>query len=271
MITEVLYKKHRHMNKENFQLNLHKILINMKEGTEEDKFHKYCFDKYFIKCKEELTENLFVIKLGNFELIQKDFNINKKIKNIEGFISYNFICESYNNNYLLEMPYISSKSLGEIKWKNTEEDKLKLKSLYKQIILSYLVAFKKTKFIHNSKHLDNYLLKETDKEYIDYELIKVKTYGVQVIIMDFEKSIDKEYNISPLSSIKYNNDNFIEVFFRNIRNLFNKEFKYIDIKKGAIISHIETIEDSKDINKIIEILDLIDNIDFMISLIENIY
>lgn len=281
MELQKLPKKYRHMNINDYKSNTSKYLINFKNTNTLDKIKQ--FDKFLVDNHKLLAEELLIIivflrdnleknnvkspivvKISyNHNIIQRDFDINKKIKDIEGFIKYDYIFEYYDNNHLykfLIMPYTESKSLGEHFWK--DDDKLKLRSLYKQIIMAYLIAFNKYKFIHVDNHLDNFLIKRTNKEKIIYELdnISINTHGVQIIIMDFDKSLDEQYNKSFLST--YNERNFIIEFFRNIKNLFNKEFKYINILSGTIISYIESIQNSTNVNDILHLLDLIDNLDY---------
>jgi hypothetical protein len=332
MELQKLQKDYRHMN--DYNSNTSKYHLNCNATNILDKIKH--FDKFLVDNHKVLTEELFVITAflrdnlvnnnlkphivikmsSNHNIIQRDFDINEKIKDIEGFIKYDCIFKCYDNNRdkiikeikrnknyddydimislrddfnrnvnvkqlpvagicqgnstdgqlynVIIMPYIKSKTLGEKKWKDTEDDKLKLRSLYKQIIMAYLIAFKKSKFIHIDNHLDNFLIKKTNKDQITYELdnISIDTYGFQIIVMDFDKSIDNQYNKSSLSIYTYNENDFIIEFFRNIKNLFNNPFKYIDIISGTIITYIESIQNSMNVNNILQLLDLIDNLDY---------
>lgn len=326
-----LQKDYRHMNLENYNSNSSKYHLNCNSTNVLDKIKE--FDKFLVDNHKVITEELLVITAflrdnliydnlrphivikmsSNQNIIQRDFDINKKIKDIEGFIKYDCIFRCYDNNKdkilkeikriknyndyemrlherddynkninvkqfplngicqgnstngqlynVIIMPYIKSKTLKETKWKETEEDKLKLRSLYKQIIMAYYLAFKKSKFIHIDNHLDNFLFKSTNKEIITYESdnISINTYRVKIVIMDFDKSIDEQYNIN-----KLNDNDFISIFYQNIINLFKKEFKYINISIGTIILYLESIQNSNNINisYILQLFDLINNLDY---------
>ncbi len=342
MEIEKLEKDYRHLNLNDYNSNTYKYQLNCntKNILEQIKH----FDKFLVDNQKVLTEELFVITAylrdnlvktkikpqivikmsSNLEIIHKDYHINMKIKEIEGFIKYDCIFECFDNtktriineikrknNYnetnmflksrdhynknikvdeiqidnicssnstngklfnVIIMPFIKSKTLGKKQWTNTEVDKSKLRSLYKQILVAYILAFNKSKFIHRDNHLDNFLMKRTNKEKLTYtlndrDIIEIETYGIQIIIMDFDKSMDEEFNPFNLDDSGLFNE-----FLINIYNLFNKQFSYITVDNSDIQKYIMSLikNNKKSLDNVIELLNLIDNIDYIVNPIENI-
>ncbi len=333
----ILEKNREHINPniDNNTVKYHINSLNSQSLLENIKnYDKYLIDNYKFFTQEmfvisaALRDNLvngnvhnrphIIIKMStNSMIIERDYYINQKIKNIPGFISYNtlFKCfddtkakiikkieEKYNtntygkiirerNNYennvkvteltniegicsankdtgllynVIVMPFIKSKSMKQKEWKDTIEDKLKLRSLLKQILLSYLAGFVTSKFIHIDNHFDNFLMKKTTKEIIEYQIedktISIQSKGLQVVIIDFDKSIDNVYNSTPFKI--FTETDFIKNFFENIENLFDKVFNNIRLDKTEILLKINNIKKTNNIFNIIELLDTIDNLDY---------
>jgi hypothetical protein len=158
---------------------------------------------------ERFISNLKVIvKISESSTIEKEYNIANILKIIPGFIL--FICkmsckdnidrykskiqntticsnnENDNSHNLLIMPYISGGSMRAYNWINNDN---KLISCLSQLIISLMLAFEQFGFLHSDIHLDNVLLRETQKETIKYnDNYNIKTERLQICIMDFDKS-----------------------------------------------------------------------------------
>lgn len=241
----------------------------------------------------------YVIKLGINNTIEKEYNIGKYLSEIPGFIKY--ICihkcqdklERYNktltkicpknvnstfyNVYILVMPYIKTNSIINFNWKTEEkneldENKINLfKSVILQIILSIYSAFEYKKFIHNDLHLDNVLMRKTNKKIINYNIdgkdINILSYGFQICIMDFEMSfinvettnkenqrffyLDIEHMFADIFthnslSFEFNNENLIRDLFKNsILNYKNTNPKKFCTELFNIITNISKISIKK--------------------------
>ena len=155
-----------------------------------------------------ISNTKVIVKISESTTIEKEYNIANKLKNIPGFIL--FICKLHckdnidryktkipntkicsNNqedrlNNLLIMPYISGGSMRSYNWVNND---IKLKSCISQLIISLMLAFEQYGFLHSDIHLDNVLLRETQKEFIKYsDTLNIKSENLQICIMDFDKS-----------------------------------------------------------------------------------
>ncbi len=93
--------------------------------------------------------------------------------------------ESHDTVQLLVMPYFPLSSMRTFAWYGKEHI---LRSCLQQIVMSLFIAFQTVGFLHNDLHLDNVLLRRTQKECIKYQDKTIVTHGIQIVIMDFEYS-----------------------------------------------------------------------------------
>jgi serine/threonine protein kinase len=159
-----------------------------------------------------------VIKISNSERFFHEYYIGEILQkyNIPGFIKY--ICKfNCNDDYTLYpkksahicsspgdemkvivMPYYSYGNFKLYKW--TPDKYITLKTAALHIIASLLQAYDVAHIIHNDIHLQNVLLAPTAKKTIVYTIdghtIELPTYGVRIIIMDFENAFHIKGNYS---------------------------------------------------------------------------
>jgi len=161
--------------------------------------------KIFIGLLEK--DKPIIIKVGNNEKLEKEYNIaqnlyNEKLPNFIKFYCY-FKClnnldnitintslcaESGSEQGIIVMPYYNVGQIDKYKW--TRSNFTMFKSVLKHTIFSLLYAYEKYGFIHRDTHLGNILLKTTKKKQIKYnhEII-LEVDGMLPIIMDFDRSI----------------------------------------------------------------------------------
>ncbi len=151
-----------------------------------------------------------VLKIGETPLLDKEYTIGALLKVIPGFIR--FICKmecpdhlerydeskeiivcsdnkSYKNMNVLVMPYFKLGSFRLYSWINQPS---RFISCLKQLFLSLYIAFIEFGFLHSDIHMDNVLIAHTNKDVITYQIkddnIDIKTYGLRIVIMDFENA-----------------------------------------------------------------------------------
>jgi len=137
------------------------------------------FIRYYglFTCKDDVrTYNIFLPIL-----FSKKYNKNKILP--EKFCKKNGI-----DNYFLFMPYFSLGSLESYMPPNTDI----LISIVNQVIGSSILALERLHFIHNDLHIGNILVRKTTKETITYKFINgdkvIKTYGIEIVMLDFDRS-----------------------------------------------------------------------------------
>jgi hypothetical protein len=186
-----------------------------------------------------------IVKISQSSTIDKEYAIAEKIKTarIPGFIL--FICklqcndnlQRYNNNprgvqlcsgqsedvqNLLVMPYISGGSMRAYAWESHSPKQLV--SCLTQLVLSLASAFQQIGLLHSDIHLDNVLLRHTRKKTILYDTYgEVATEGLQVVIMDFDKSfigVDKKHTAEFYKDIQ---KIFFELMYTMRLNFTNQE------------------------------------------------
>jgi hypothetical protein len=147
-----------------------------------------CFDNsYSVKPRTEIET-----ELGTSSKKRKDI-ITLKINNEK-------ICQGTDDiKQMLIMPYYAMGSISAYDWNQTNG--IRLRTTFERAILSCYAAFIKFGFVHNDLHLQNILIENTNKSEIIYDFtehgfenIRVKTNGIRIIIMDFERSITDDYS-----------------------------------------------------------------------------
>jgi hypothetical protein len=235
---------------------------------------KYNRDIYILNGILEKRKNI-VIKIGNKDSIKKEYEIGDKLKNIKGYIKYiclfscnnnsikkidinKSLCSSYGNETkILLMPYYSLGNLGSYNWDATNF--IVLKSLLKQLFLSFIIGYEKFGFLHNDTHYGNFLIKKTKHTNLVYELYNKKyniiTKDFEIIIMDFENSL-----FSDIPQGYY----YLYMSFQQILNDIEYKLKIIC---NGIKQLIDFIEIYKNNNKKLEDIDtlllLIDNLQYI--------
>ena len=159
-----------------------------------------------------IKKKTVVVKISkNEKLLNKDFEASKQLNSIKspnyskylGLFSCKDDIKNYSKskplpeefcklngktNFFLFMPYYKLGSLAVYEPQNIDE----IISIVNQFICASLFAYQKIGFLHNDFHIGNILLKPTSKETIKYNLnqgIKeIKTFGVEIIIFDFDRS-----------------------------------------------------------------------------------
>jgi hypothetical protein len=193
-----------------------------------------------------------VIKISNKQRTLYEKIIESNLKDIKGFINFerDFI---YENNELcvIVMPYYKYGNIKE--FLKDKKDLNLLKSLIKQVFLSYYTAFIEKSFIHNNSHLENILITNTTKEFEEYTNIDllINLYGYKTILMDFNSSIinievEKRDFLDQLQlfycnlccglSYLINDDNNIQEL------LFEYRYKQETMPKAIIINLINSID-----------------------------
>lgn len=212
-----------------------------------------------------------VIKIAEQNIIEYDYYISKMVNGklpinifgqedksnivaipIPGFIDYidKVRCEynalniyQYKNPFYIKMLYYPYRSLREFDWLNNING---FRSCLKQIVLSFTMAYTEYGLIYNKMPISSIIIKNTNKNYIDYGRYQVETNGLEIVIMDFEES-----TYMP---------NKIEELFQNIWRLFFfiEYYMYIEFNNNSAIDSI--LLNNKSIDNIYYILSLIDNI-----------
>lgn len=165
-----------------------------------------------------IKKKKIIVKISkNKELLEKDYNISimlSKIKcnnfaNYLGFFSCknninqyekekilpDFFCKNkIDTNYFLFMNYYPLGSLEKYKPKNIDE----IISIINQVLSCMTYAYEKINFVHGDLHPGNTLVKKTTKENLLYNFddktIKISTFGIEVVLFDFDRSsTDKNF------------------------------------------------------------------------------
>ena len=106
-----------------------------------------------------------------------------------------FFCKNkIDTNYFLFMNYYPLGSLEKYKPKNIDE----IISIINQVLSCMTYAYEKINFVHGDLHPGNILVKKTTKENLLYNFddktIKISTFGVEVVLFDFDRSsTDKNF------------------------------------------------------------------------------
>ena len=165
-----------------------------------------------------IKKKKIVVKISKYkELLEKDYNVSImllkiKCKNFANYLGF-FSCKNNINqyekektlpvffcknkidiNYFLFMNYYPLGSLEKYKPKNIDE----IISIINQVISCMTYAYEKINFVHGDLHPGNILVKKTTKENLLYKFddktIKISTYGVEVVLFDFDRSsTDKNF------------------------------------------------------------------------------
>ena len=139
-----------------------------------------------------------VIKIGNKEDMDKDYQINQNLRNYRGFVRYicQFSCQDDLKKYKYEdgswsgqdgfcevngknrtnaiiMPYYDLSSMFKYKWNRMNFDIFR--KLLKEIVEILIRCNSEIGFLHNDIHLDNIMIRNTKS-------------GLKADIIDFEKS-----------------------------------------------------------------------------------
>lgn len=209
-----------------------------------------------------------IVKIGEETKIKKDYWLSKYLfnNNNPGFIRYicQFECHDDVNKYKMEpdsddddsfcstdnklpmvyslvMPYIPLGSIKNYKW--TKRNVNILKSLLSKAVQYYIMAAKKTGFIHNDFHADNIMmLSLSDVCIIDLELAELYRYTEKKKPLEKVVAKDMRKLFSSLNDIKLN------------------------INTGHVILKLNDIMDSfndTDLDSLYEILPLIDRIEII--------
>jgi len=163
----------------------------------ENNYKKYIakkvINKNFINTYNLLSiKKRVVVKISKRkELLENDNNTSKKLAELKcvNFAKYFgfFSCKN-NDNYFLFMEYYDFGSILNYIPKSLNE----IISILNQVIASATLAFEHFGFIHGDLHPGNILLKKTKKDFIKYKFtdkeLKIKTNGIQIVILDFDKS-----------------------------------------------------------------------------------
>ncbi len=220
--------------------------------------------------------NKVVIKIGSSETIRKEYNIGKTLQNIHGFLHFICLMQCNDNirryhdvkendeivicsydvsdilNNVIVMPYISGGSFRNFAWM-TKDEKC-FQSCLKQLITSLYLAFIHHGFIHSDIHLDNVLIKKTNKQQIYYDNgFHVDTHGFLIFVMDFENAfIPVETNLTHLfwadiihifhdirytMKLRFQQQNEIEAF------LYTKKDKDLKIDITPLLNLIDDISE----------------------------
>lgn len=165
-----------------------------------------------------IKKKTVVVKISkNKKLLNEDFEASKQLNSIKspnyskylGLFSCKDDIKKYSKskplpeefcklngetNFFLFMPYYKLGSLAVYVPKNIDE----IISIINQFICASLFAYQKLGFLHNDLHIGNILLKPTSKETIKYNLNQgmkeIKTFGVEIIIFDFDRSTFNNHN-----------------------------------------------------------------------------
>ena len=223
---------------------------------------------------KNMKKSKFIVKITSSDnnTNKRDYYIYNKVKSIKGFIKhyciYNCLeddtCKNlyHKDNYIIISKYYNNSSIKNFKWK--ADNIYILKSLIKQILISLMEAYNKYGFIHKNIHLDNYLIKSTKKEYIEYKDINIKSEGYKVAISDFDLSI---------INIDINNDYYIYYYWANIIFFFSRIECDLLLNYGISTTNRDKLynllykyqSDHINANKTLDLLELIDDLNIKIS------
>ena len=145
-----------------------------------------------IDKRENIIKKRIAVKISKRkELLENDNNTSKKLEELKcvNFAEYLgfFSCKN-NDNYLLFMKYYKLGSILNYIPKSLNE----IISIINQVIASATLAFEQFGFIHRNLHPGNILIKKTKKDFIKYKFtdedLEIKTNGIQIVMIDFDKS-----------------------------------------------------------------------------------
>jgi hypothetical protein len=134
----------------------------------------------------------FVIKIANSNTLLHDHYIAGILETnrVPGFIRYMDLQEE-NGVKIILMSYYADGNLKKYKW--GPENYHVLKSSILQVVLSLMQAYQAAHITHNDIHLQNILLVPTTKKSVTYTVdnvdIEIPTYGMKILIMDFENAL----------------------------------------------------------------------------------
>ena len=161
---------------------------------------------------------------------------------------------------LLVMPYLSLGSFREFEWHKPQHLD-KFKSCLIQLVVSLYISFQYFGFVHSDIHMDNVMLRTTKKDFIQYPFIEdsrntVATFGMQICIMDFDKSfINCDRNDS-------------SIFYRDIRRIFTEITTTMSLKFSkwnAILNFLTQAESEPSYvaSDVFEIVSIIQDISYV--------
>ena len=152
-----------------------------------------------------------VVKIGDSDDIQKEYDIGRRLQHIKGYIKYIcfFQCNDNFRNFpspnsftlckgegqqmkVILMPYFPLGSIAGFSWLNYSIQLFH--SCLKHATLSMITAFFTLGIIHGDFHIGNVLLKKTNLKSISYHISalnftsNIDTHGFRTWIMDFENS-----------------------------------------------------------------------------------
>jgi serine/threonine protein kinase len=210
-----------------------------------------------------------VIKVGDRDTIKKEYNIAKLLQGIDGFIKYYcyFSCNNefkqidinktlcYNNGDATKILVMKNYKLGSVgKYIWNYENFSALQSILKQIIITLLIGFQKTGFIHNDTRLDNFLLDYIKETNIIYNNYNIPIYGLIVVIMDFENCLIAE-----------NKEDYYFLYTGILQILNELDYKLkLEIDNiDIIIKYIDTNRKNNTLININQIITYIDELKFI--------
>lgn len=162
-----------------------KILNTLKMPLQE-------YDKSRILLGVLENHHEIVVKVGDDNSIQREYQYAQKLYSIQGFVKFicYFECNGTGSTMkIILMPYFPLGSIGFYNWRDDEIHILQ--SCIKHAFLSYINAFT-SGYLHCDFHPGNVLLKTTKQTVLDYDLdgigqiVGVETNGIRTWIMDFE-------------------------------------------------------------------------------------
>ena len=272
--TEMNKNKHSNNTDTKYYITSCQTKINQDSDTTKwiklESLIKHTRDIHIFEGILNKTQNI-VVKSGIKDTIKKEYEISKALKDLPNFIKYicyftckknkeinfqNSLCSASGDEYkIILMPYYQLGSVEKYNWDKSNFHILK--SVIKQLFLSQIIAFQKNGFVHNDSHPGNFLLRNTSKNTISYsyndKIYNIPSFGLKVIIMDFEQSF-----------IKIDDIYFLYMGFKQIIN--DIEFKLKIQANGIyeIINYIELhIKNKKLFQDIDLLLNLIDNLEFI--------
>ena len=232
------------MNFSQITNNSNKYIINLNNEKLDD-------DENLLLLRTILLRvNNLVIKMDDYDKLEREYNISSLLNNCFGFMRYIIVFKNKSfseTKGLIANIYYKNGSMYNYKW-NSNNFTL-FKSLLKQIFITLNQAFINHKFIHNKMHYNNILLDKYDKNELTICGYKINTFGYKIIITDYE-----DYII----------DNNYGVFYKDLIRLLNE----IKTKLKLDVINLDYLKNYIDIlSKINRPMDII-NILLLIDLLE---